>query len=159
MTDLEFFKPLWNEEHSKFVRVFKALPHDKLSFRPHEKSRSAAELTWLLIYEQKTLVELLETGKINWVETHPITPLDEMISMYEKNHEIISEKLGAMTQAEWSKKTTCTFPGNYVVEETVGQFFWSWLLDAIHHRGQLSVYIRLLGGKVPSIYGPSADEA
>jgi len=35
---------------------------------------------------------------------------------------------------------------------------WFMLLDSIHHRGQLSVYVRMAGGKVPSIYGPSADE-
>jgi uncharacterized damage-inducible protein DinB len=35
---------------------------------------------------------------------------------------------------------------------------WANLFDVIHHRGQLSVYVRMAGGKVPSIYGPSADE-
>src|SRR5438132_11205433 len=37
-------------------------------------------------------------------------------------------------------------------------FFWFLLMDMVHHRGQLSVYLRMAGGKVPSIYGPSADE-
>jgi uncharacterized damage-inducible protein DinB len=36
--------------------------------------------------------------------------------------------------------------------------FWLAVMDAVHHRGQMSVYIRLAGGKVPSIYGPTADE-
>jgi uncharacterized damage-inducible protein DinB len=35
---------------------------------------------------------------------------------------------------------------------------WFMLMDSIHHRGQLSVYVRMTGGKVPSIYGPSGDE-
>jgi uncharacterized damage-inducible protein DinB len=35
---------------------------------------------------------------------------------------------------------------------------WSSLMDQVHHRGQLSVYLRLVGAKVPSIYGPTADE-
>jgi uncharacterized damage-inducible protein DinB len=39
----------------------------------------------------------------------------------------------------------------------VSQFLWFILFDAIHHRGQLSAYLRPMGGKVPSIYGPSAD--
>ena len=38
------------------------------------------------------------------------------------------------------------------------QFLWDFMFDAIHHRGQLSAYLRPMGGKVPSIYGPSADE-
>lgn len=35
---------------------------------------------------------------------------------------------------------------------------WMMMMDAVHHRGQFSVYLRMAGGKVPSIYGPSADE-
>jgi uncharacterized damage-inducible protein DinB len=41
---------------------------------------------------------------------------------------------------------------------TVSDFAWFMLFDQIHHRGQLAVYVRMAGGKVPSIYGPSADE-
>ena len=40
----------------------------------------------------------------------------------------------------------------------VHDVLWFMLLDSVHHRGQLSVYVRMAGGKVPSIYGPSADE-
>ena len=40
----------------------------------------------------------------------------------------------------------------------VGELLWDLRHDQIHHRGQLSVYLRLVGAKVPSIYGPSADE-
>jgi uncharacterized damage-inducible protein DinB len=39
-----------------------------------------------------------------------------------------------------------------------GQVFWIMLMDAVHHRGQFSVYLRMVGAKVPSIYGPSLDE-
>jgi uncharacterized damage-inducible protein DinB len=38
------------------------------------------------------------------------------------------------------------------------QFLWFILCDAIHHRGQFSIYLRMADGKVPSIYGPSLDE-
>jgi uncharacterized damage-inducible protein DinB len=43
-------------------------------------------------------------------------------------------------------------------ETTRGKMAWGLLLDLIHHRGQLSVYIRNMGGRVPAIYGPSGDE-
>lgn len=50
-----------------------------------------------------------------------------------------------------------------VAPKTIGevplvQFLWMTLCDQIHHRGQFSVYLRMAGGKVPSIYGPTADE-
>ena len=44
-------------------------------------------------------------------------------------------------------------------EESVGGFVWGFLFDLIHHRGQLTTYLRPMGGKVPSIYGPSADDS
>ena len=44
--------------------------------------------------------------------------------------------------------------GNFPVAE----FLWFMLMDSVHQHGQLSVYVRCAGGKVPSIYGPSADE-
>jgi uncharacterized damage-inducible protein DinB len=43
------------------------------------------------------------------------------------------------------------------LEQPLGDLLWFFFFDAIHHRGQLSTYIRPMGGKVPSIYGPSAD--
>ncbi len=43
-------------------------------------------------------------------------------------------------------------------ELPLGEMLWAVMFDAIHHRGQLSLYIRLTGGKVPAIYDPSADE-
>jgi uncharacterized damage-inducible protein DinB len=45
-----------------------------------------------------------------------------------------------------------------MMEKPIGEWLLFVLFDAIHHRGQLSAYIRPMGGKVPAIYGPSADE-
>ena len=49
-------------------------------------------------------------------------------------------------------------PGAPAWEDTIAQFVWGFLFDAVHHRGQLTTYLRPMGGKVPSIYGPSADD-
>ena len=57
-----------------------------------------------------------------------------------------------------SPASSCT-EGNPVWEDTVGELVWGHLLDGIHHRGQLSTYLRPMGSKVPSIYGPSADDS
>ena len=54
--------------------------------------------------------------------------------------------------------TQFVMDGRVYVEVPLGQMFWIGLFDAIHHRGQLSVYLRPMGGRVPSIYGPSADD-
>ena len=55
--------------------------------------------------------------------------------------------------------TTLYSPEGKVWQQApLGGMIWSTLFDLIHHRGQLSTYIRPMGGKVPSIYGPSADD-
>ena len=64
----------------------------------------------------------------------------------------------AMPDARLSENVTfITGPGQ-LGKIPVMELLWFMLLDSIHHRGQLSVYVRLAGAKVPSIYGPTADE-
>jgi len=159
MTNREFFLRRWEAEFPTFVRVFKALPQYKLDYRPHPRSRSAAELVWLLAYEEQTGSELVDTGKIDWKETSPSHSLDQMIVTYEKAHADLGKRLRELDDTNWEgKKGKFIVNGNVVMEEVLGDFFWGVFFDAIHHRGQLSTYIRPMGGKVPSIYGPSADD-
>ena len=49
--------------------------------------------------------------------------------------------------------------GHLIAEMPVSGLMWMLFFDSIHHRGQLSTYLRPMGGKVPSIYGPLADDA
>jgi len=56
------------------------------------------------------------------------------------------------------KPTQFAVDGRVFYETSMGHMCWLGLLDVIHHRGQLTVYIRPMGGKVPAIYGPSADD-
>jgi uncharacterized damage-inducible protein DinB len=63
-----------------------------------------------------------------------------------------------MDDASWNKPAEFYYQGKVVSNRPAGEFIWFCLFDAIHHRGQLSAYLRPMGGKVPAIYGPSADE-
>jgi uncharacterized damage-inducible protein DinB len=171
MTNREFFLQWWEQEHPTFLRVFKALPVDKSDYRPHEPSMSAAELVWLLAYEVQTGEELIDTGQSNWKETvcggvtitySPMGSapknLGEMITAYEKAHQELVRRLKELDDKTWEeKKVKFVVDGQVTHEDTLGGAFWLLLFDAIHHRGQLTTYIRPMGGKVPSIYGPSAD--
>jgi uncharacterized damage-inducible protein DinB len=67
------------------------------------------------------------------------------------------EVVESMDDTAWDRKAQFFFNGKMVSEQPVSQFLWMILFDAIHHRGQLTAYLRPMGGKVPSIYGPSAD--
>jgi uncharacterized damage-inducible protein DinB len=81
-----------------------------------------------------------------------------MIAVYEKNAAELESRLAKLDDAAWDKKAKFLVEGNVAWEAGLGDMLWGFLFDAIHHRGQLSTYIRPMGGKVPSIYGPSADD-
>jgi uncharacterized damage-inducible protein DinB len=160
MTNRDFFLQCWEQEYPTFVKVLTAVPADKLAYRPDPRSRSAAELVWLQVLEKRCWFELLETSKINWELTPPPPTLDDMIRAYKKAHEELLPHLKKLTDHVWdSRSGQFLIDGRVYFETTIGHMFWIGLFDAIHHRGQLTVYLRPMGGRVPSIYGPSADDA
>ena len=159
MTNREFFLRRWRQEYPTFVNVLRAVPADKLAYRPDAVTRSAAELIWLQVQEKQCWSELLETGKIDWKPTEPISSLDEMIRAYEKAHSELAPALERVDEQTWNEKLTqFVMDGRVYFEVPLGEMFWLGLFDAIHHRGHLSVYLRPMGGRVPAIYGPSADD-
>jgi uncharacterized damage-inducible protein DinB len=159
MTHRDFYIERWEAEFPATIRVFKALPADKLDYRPHPRSRSAGELVALLVGEEKAGVQLCDEWKIDWSEPTGFGKLSDMIAEFERHHRAMGEKLKKLDEAAWDKRVGFFMGGKQLMEESAGAMLWSFLLDAIHHRGQLSVYIRPMGGKVPSIYGPSADDS
>jgi len=158
MTNLEFCIARRKAEMPTFVKVLKALPAGKLDYRPHPKSRTAGELAWLLVSSEGALVRLVDTGTIEWKETPPPARVEEIVTAFEKNAAALDERLARLEGAAWEKKGRFVMEGMPPWEDSVGQFVWGFLFDSIHHRGQLTTYLRPMGGKVPSIYGPSADD-
>jgi len=160
----DFFIRRWEQEHASFVDVLKALPAGRLDYRPHAASRSAAELVALLVSLVRGCVELCEKGGGSYnsaLRFHPkegTTTLDEMIAAYEKHHHELAEKLDRLNDATWNRPAWLTRGEQEIIlRDSIGGLMWIALFDAVHHRGQLSTYIRPMGGKVPSIYGPSGD--
>ena len=118
----------------------------------------------LLVSAKRSCAELCETGRSSYnsgIRFHPtegFTTLEEMIAVYEKHHRVLAEKLNSLTDATWNRPAWLTRGEQEIIlKDTVGGLLWIALFDAVHHRGQLSTYIRPMGGKVPSIYGPSGD--
>lgn len=109
--------------------------------------------------EQHFFSQILD-GALDFTSSAPKPPatLDEIVSATEKGNAALVAKIKAMPDASFDEKVV--FPVAPKTMQPVRKMDLSWmmLMDSIHHRGQLSVYIRLAGGKVPSIYGPTADE-
>jgi uncharacterized damage-inducible protein DinB len=158
MSNREFFLSRWEPEQPAFLRVLRALPADKLDYKPHERSTSAGDLAWQLAEELRVLGGVNESGDINWESGSRPATLDEIVAAYEANSAKVRTLVSTMDDARWDGEGRFLFGGHEAWKASVGSIFWGFLLDSIHHRGQLSAYIRPMGGKVPSIYGPSADD-
>ncbi|HKR65088.1 MAG TPA: DinB family protein [Thermoanaerobaculia bacterium] len=153
----DFFREKWEGEQPAFGRVLRALPADQLSYRPHERSNTAAGIAWQLVEEQRSLADVIEKGSIQW-EMRPMPDsLDGIVAGWDAATEKLRAQLASVDDAKWSGNASMSMGGDAAWTDTVGNMLWGFLLDMIHHRGQLSAYIRPMGGKVPSIYGPSAD--
>lgn len=158
MSTLEFCIARRKAELKAFVNVLKALPQGRLDYRPDPKSRNAGDLAAVLVGEEAALLTLLDTGSIDWKEEPNTATVAELAAAFERHAQAVTARLEKLDEAGWQKPAKFLMGGQAVWEDTVGQFLWGFLFDAIHHRGQLSAYLRPMGGKVPSIYGPSADD-
>ncbi len=159
MTSLELCRQQRAQELPKFVKVLKAVPEGRLDYRPDPKARTAAELAWLFAQSESALISLLDTGTIEWNESKPTAGMESIIAAFEKNAGAVNERLAKLDEAGWEQKGRFLMGDAPAWEESMGGFVWGFLFDLIHHRGQLTTYLRPMGGKVPSIYGPSADDS
>jgi uncharacterized damage-inducible protein DinB len=80
------------------------------------------------------------------------------VSDFEKSAATVDERLKGVDHAKWDSPADFRMNGQSVWSANVQQLCWGYLFDMIHHRGQLTAYIRPMGGKVPSVYGPTADD-
>jgi uncharacterized damage-inducible protein DinB len=85
--------------------------------------------------------------------------LEELAMLFEKGAAEYTAALQAMSNDMWENGKTGFYMGEKTIwEATVMDMLWMLAFDMVHHRGQLSAYLRAMGGKVPSIYGPSGDD-
>ena len=155
--DLKTFLTEWEREFASTARVMGNLPPTALSWRPHPKSRTAGELAWHLVTTERMAVASYLAGRMQH-EPGPECPstLQGVIQAFALQHQDLAERV-RKAPAEAASRTFPFLDGQAVSGE--------WLLrtlllhHAIHHRGQLTVYLRLLDAKVPAVYGPTADDA
>lgn len=158
-TPKQQFRNVYAKEHQTTLKVLRAFPADQASYKPHERSNSALQLAWTFVLENAMGIAALK-GPLDFSQGMPKSPptLDEVIAAYEAG---AKEMLATLEETPESRmmETVNFFTGpRQMGEFRVIDFLWFMLMDSIHHRGQMSVYLRCAGGKVPSIYGPTADE-
>lgn len=157
MNSREFYLRRLKTEYPVTLKVLEAIPEGKFDYKPDDRSPSAGQLAWLLTYELQACYEVLTEGRTDW-KTLPPPPKAELLRQFEAAARKMAEQVEKSEAEAWERKSGFYYEGKLVTEHPAGVFIWLSLFDAIHHRGQLTAYLRPMGGKVPAIYGPSADD-
>jgi uncharacterized damage-inducible protein DinB len=142
-------------------RVLERVPTDKLAWKPHPKSMSLGELALHVAQSPGVIACWCAEDETNFTgqKAPAAASTAEILAAHDQGVKTVKEKLTAVgdegMKGTWTAKaggaTLMSMPKSALTRALVMNHW-------IHHRGQLSVYLRLLDVAVPSIYGPSADE-
>jgi uncharacterized damage-inducible protein DinB len=152
MDEKSLFTKFWTNESKTTRKVLARIPEGS-DYRPDPKSRTAKDIAWQIVCEEKMIIEALENGKAEWAPPPMPTTMQEVIDAYDRQSAQMSERWNTLPQEKWDGKLE--FFGS---ERPASPMAWSFLFDIVHHRGQITTYLRPMGAKVPQIYGPSGDE-
>jgi uncharacterized damage-inducible protein DinB len=150
------------QEAATTRRVLERVPSDKLAWKPHEKSMSLGTLAMHVAMSPGYISDwaIQDATKMSGGSAPDPTTIAEILSAHDSGLAKAKTNLTAIGDAGLSKMWQMQMPdGKTVMSMPKSALVRSICLNHVyHHRGQLSVYLRLLNVPVPSIYGPSADE-
>ena len=143
-------------EYPTTEKVLAALPEDQLNFKLGEKGRTARELAWHLAASEIWFGD----GIVNADFSKPETPMPSdatvggIVAFYQEQMPALIERMKALPGEHWAKEVNF-----FGVMNMPNVMYLGFLTNhSVHHRGQLSTYLRAMNARVPSIYGGSADE-
>ena len=156
----EQFLSTFKREHATTVKVLSALPGGQGEFQAHPRSQSVRQLAWTFVMEQALITHAIN-GTLKITGAMPKAPddYDVIVQQFDTDFSALCALI-EKTSDERFTTGTVQFPAGpgKMADYPIVDFSWFMLFDQIHHRGQFSVMLRMAGGKVPAIYGPSADE-
>ncbi len=152
MDERALFTKFWTDESRTTQTVLARIPEGS-DYRPDPKSRTAQDIAWQIVCEEKMIIEALENGKAEWAPPPMPSSMKEVLAAYEKQSPDVIKRWTGLPAARWDGELE--FFGS---SRPASPMAWSFLFDIVHHRGQISTYLRPMGAKVPQIYGPSGDE-
>ena len=158
---MEPFLAELEQEAQTTRRVLERVPGDKLSWKPHEKSMSLGQLATHIATIPGRIAQVLVNDSLDLSEFEEPAAKSaaELIPFFNDSVRSAKEILGSMEEQKLLGTWKLTGNGKELLAVPRMAVVRSFLLNHwYHHRGQLSVYLRLLNVPVPSIYGPSADE-
>ena len=156
--ELEAFISTWDREVETTRHVLEHVPDGNEAWKPAANSRSLRDLAWIFVVQEGVIEHLARGEQFMGAAEVPDVPVSEIVKRYDAAHR--TARAAVQVAGGERMETKIPFPvgPGEMGQVPVAQAYWLFLHDNIHHRGQLSVYLRVLGAKVPSIYGGSLDE-
>lgn len=152
MNEQSLFTKFWTDETETTARVLARIPEGS-DYRPDPKSRTAQEIAWQIVCEEKMIIEALENGTSEWDSPPMPATMKDVLDAYVAQSAAMPQRWKALPSERWNGMLA--FFGS---QRPAAPMAWSFLFDIIHHRGQITTYLRPMGSTVPQVYGPSADE-
>jgi len=160
MSEKKAFLDAWEREAATTMKVLRAYPGGKEAMKPHATCRSAQELAWTFAFEGVAATQALQ-GEFKFPPANmPAMPQtwSDTVGEVEQVFKKMADKVRTVDDHQLNSTIKFHTAPQQIGDVRRQDFLWLMLNDMIHHRGQFSVYLRIAGGKVPSIYGPSKDE-
>ncbi len=152
------YLPALKGEHRITKTIIEAIPGDKGDYRPDEISKTAMELAWHIAATEMRFINAVANGAFDLTPNpmpESIKNSADLSAWYTANFDSHFEKLTKLSNEQLLK--VIDFRGIFQLPAVMYLGFV--VSHSIHHRGQLSMYLRPMGAKVPSIYGESYDAA
>ena len=158
--------PEFDMEMDSTRRTLERVPDDKFSWQPHEKSGTLGWMAthiatiphWAKITMEQDSLDLSPAGGSNYVPPKPAN-CKELLEVFDKNRAEARAALANASDADYAKPWALLMGGQELFREPRAAVLRRMVFNhLIHHRGQLTMYFRLLNVPVPALYGPSADE-
>lgn len=150
----------WDEEMKITRRVIERVPSEKGDWKPHAKSFSMAHLTQLTATMPGWITRIMKGQDIDLGHSDPYKTQTtaSLLEQFDKHVKESRAAIAAATDEDFAKpwslkmgdRVLLTLPRGVILRQTINHL--------VHHRGQMTVYLRLLDVPVPSVYGPTADE-
>lgn len=163
MTISESLLPEFDSEMESTRKMLAAVPDGKWDWKPHPKSMSLGGLAGHIADMAGWAVETIEKDSLAFSsgDFKPYIPesTESLLSLFDEKRQQARGAITKASDADMAHVWSMTWDGHKVIEMPRIAVLRGMVMNhMIHHRGQLSVYLRLLDQKVPGSYGPSADE-
>jgi uncharacterized damage-inducible protein DinB len=152
------YLPGLTNEHRITKTIIDAIPLDKGDYRPDAISKSALDLAWHIVTTEMVFMDAVATGGFNFSPNprpDSVKNSQDISAWYAENFEARFGTLSKLSNDQLSK--IVDFRGFFQLPAVMYLGFI--LHHTVHHRGQLSMYLRPMGAKVPAMYGESYDSA